>query len=362
MESKKSIWISGLILSIILYMSAVPVYAEEFPYIYKGIRPLGMGNAFITVADDENALFYNPAGLNDVEGFGGVEILNPVIEFSQAGLDAYNDFKDINSNDVTEVSDLLRGYIGKRFSLRSSLFPNVIFHNFGIGALGQLSISGEVRNPSWPEVNVNGRGDIGGIVAGAYGLWDKKIQTGVALKFIQRQIYQKTYYATDIAGSDFDPAKDFSDLKKTGTGFSGDVGIKVNVPWPLMPSIGLVLQNVGDLDLGDAGTISQQLNGGVSIHPDLWILRNTLALDVIDITKEVDGEDDFYKRVHMGVEIKLPRVLSLRIGANQGYPSFGATVDIWIIKLAYAYYKEEVGVVAGQKDDARHVGQITVGF
>lgn len=337
-------------------------YAEEFPSLYRGIRPLGMGNAFITVADDENTLFYNPAGLNDVQGLGGVEILNPLIEFSQVGLDAYHDFKDTNSGNVTEVTGLLGNYIGEQFSLRTSLYPSIIFHNFGIGALGQVSFSGEVRNRVNPQVNVDGKVDVGGVVGIAYGFREKKVQVGVALKFVQRQRFQKTYYATDIADTNFDPSNDFSKEKKTGTGLSGDAGVKINPEWPLRPSIGIVLQNIGDLNLDEAGKIPQQLNAGISIHPDLWIFKNTLALDVVDLTKNVEGENDFYKRVHMGAEIKLPYILSLRVGANQGYPSFGATIDLWIIKLAYAYYKEELGTVAGQKDDARHVGQIVIGF
>ena len=323
MDNKKNIWIAGVVVSLALFVTICHAHAAEFPSLYRGIRPLGMGNAFITVADDENTLFYNPAGLNDVQGFGGIEILNPLIEFSQVGLDAYNDFKDINSDNVTEVTDLLGNYIGERFSLRTSLYPNIIFHNFGIGALGQVSFSGEVRNRVNPQVIIDGKADVGGVVGVAYGFREKKVQVGVGLKFVQRQSFQKTYYATDIANENFDPSNDFSDEKETGTGFSGDLGVKVNPEWPLRPSIGLVLQNIGglNLDKDDADEIPQQLNAGISIHPDLWIFKNTLALDVVDLTKNVEGEDDFYKRVHMGAEIKLPYVLSLRVGANQGYSS-----------------------------------------
>src|SRR4030067_3310981 len=203
MQYPKKRYIYPFVLLMALYGGISPSYAEEFPSLYRGIRPLGMGNAFITVADDENPLFYNPAGLNDVQGLGGVEILNPLIEFSQVGLDAYNDFKDIDSDNVTEVTDLLGDYIGERFSLRTSFFPSIIFHNFGIGALGQVSFSGEVRNRVNPQVIVDGKADVGGVAGIAYGFLEKKVQVGVALKFIQRQRFQKTYYATDIADTNF---------------------------------------------------------------------------------------------------------------------------------------------------------------
>ncbi|MFQ5795536.1 MAG: hypothetical protein ACE5JP_10870 [Candidatus Bipolaricaulia bacterium] len=38
--------------------------------IGMGARPLGMGGAFVAVVDDESALFYNPAGLGDLESIG----------------------------------------------------------------------------------------------------------------------------------------------------------------------------------------------------------------------------------------------------------------------------------------------------
>lgn len=39
------------------------LYAQEYDMIYRGPRPMGMGGAFTAVSDDENAIFYNPAGL-----------------------------------------------------------------------------------------------------------------------------------------------------------------------------------------------------------------------------------------------------------------------------------------------------------
>ena len=36
---------------------------HEFRWTHFGPRPLAMGNAYTAVADDHNALFYNPAGL-----------------------------------------------------------------------------------------------------------------------------------------------------------------------------------------------------------------------------------------------------------------------------------------------------------
>ena len=52
--------LAGVILALVLMV--VPAYAE-FNDIITGARPAGMGNAYVALADDVNALYWNPAGL-----------------------------------------------------------------------------------------------------------------------------------------------------------------------------------------------------------------------------------------------------------------------------------------------------------
>lgn len=336
------------------------LYAAELPTLYRGIRPLGMGGAFITLSDDENAMFYNPAGLNDVEGFGGFELLNPLVEISKDSIDLYKDLQDIDSDDTAQVTDLLNRFIGQHQHLRTSLFPNLIFHNFGIGALGQATLDAEIRNRANPIVITDAKVDVGLLASVAYGLFDKKLQIGATGKFIQRRGILKTFTAVDIASENFDPLEDVDESKND---FAFDLGAKINIDIPVIkPSFGVVLQNITDLDFDQLGKLPQQLNIGLSINPDFWIIKSTLALEIDDITKELDTDDDIYKRVHIGAEVRFPTILAVRAGFNQGYWTAGVTLDVWILKIAYATYAEEVGAVAGQRDDRRHVAQVVLGF
>ena len=59
-----------ILLSTVLALALViPGSSEEYSYVASifelgmGVRALAMGGAFIGLADDGNALFYNPAGL-----------------------------------------------------------------------------------------------------------------------------------------------------------------------------------------------------------------------------------------------------------------------------------------------------------
>lgn len=345
---------------LILFSSVRPLFAGELPTLHRGIRPLGMGGAFITLSDDENAMFSNPAGLNDVEGFGGAEIINPMVEVSESSLDLYKDLADIDQDNTSEVTDLLNRFIGEHQHLRTSLFPNVVFHNFGIGVLGQASLDAEIRNRANPVVNIDAKVDIGLLVSGAYAFYDKALQVGVTGKYIQRRGIVKPFTAVDIASDNFDPLADVDESKND---IAFDLGAKVNLDMPVIkPTFAIVLQNITDLDFDQLGILPQQLNVGVSINPDLWILHTTFALEVDDITKEAGTDDDMYKRVHLGAELRFPAILAVRAGFNQGYWTAGATVDFWLLKLSYATYAEEVGAFAGQRDDRRHVAQIVLGF
>ena len=53
-----------------------------------------MGNAYVAVADDYNALFYNPAGLARLEEWDG-EFLNPTLEIGKSTVDFINELLEL---------------------------------------------------------------------------------------------------------------------------------------------------------------------------------------------------------------------------------------------------------------------------
>jgi hypothetical protein len=324
-----------------------------------------MGGAFTAVADDENAIFYNPAGLNSIQGFQQVEILNPVAEFSQKTWDFYSDLDDAldaptQSERDQKTADVLNRYIGEHLHMRTSVFPNVVFHNFGVGVLGQAVFDGEVHNPLGSSfLQVRGGYDLALLVSGAYGVFGQYLQIGVTGKVVRRSLLDKVYTANEIVSQN---GISLSDDLENGVGIGGDIGGILRLPVLFTPAIGITVQNVGDIDLDKAGKVPQQLNAGIALKPPFPLGQLVLAADVVDVGRETGSDDDLYKRVHMGAEYTPFGMLSLRAGLNQGYPTFGATLDLWLLKIAGAYYVEEIGAFAGQRDDQRVVVQASMGF
>jgi len=77
----------GFMTMISFSAKAETLVSRSTPRMMQGVRPLGMGGAFVAVAGtDENALFYNPAAINDFPQEFHFQFLLPTAEFSYKSL------------------------------------------------------------------------------------------------------------------------------------------------------------------------------------------------------------------------------------------------------------------------------------
>ena len=74
------------------------------------------------------------------------------------------------------------------------------------------------------------------------------------------------------------------------------------------------------------------------------------------------SDQSFGKRVNIGAEVVFFERLFLRTGLHQGYWTAGIGMNIWILRINYAYYTEELGAYAGQFADKRHVLEVVLGW
>ena len=91
-EMKKlSLKVLMLALGILIPFSvfAVADTTGEPQAFIRGVRPLGMGGAFTAISDDQNAFFYNPAGLTQRTG-SQITILELPVSISEDVLNFYN--------------------------------------------------------------------------------------------------------------------------------------------------------------------------------------------------------------------------------------------------------------------------------
>lgn len=342
------------------------VSAESYKGLHRGVRPLGMGGAFTAVANDHNSIFYNPAGLAQANSFG-FGLLNPFVSVSENTIDLIKDYGDIDTDNTVEVTELMRNYIGENNNLKIMLNPYTGFNvkDFGvmISIIGQSDTDISIHNPVWPEARIRSTADYGAIIgAGTAIPLVKGLKVGAAIKFIERESLDQVYTALDIANSD-----DFADLieddTESGTGVSMDIGVIYSISDIPFTDLDIAFAglNIPEMDFGDAAESKTQYNVGVAFKQKFGILQLTEAVDYMDITDNLTDDDSLEKKLHLGIEAKLP-IISLRAGLNQGYYTLGTTLNFGVIRFDVASFGEEVGVYGGQKEDRQLAAQISIGW
>lgn len=350
-----------LLLSIFMVISSGIAFGSEYPYIYKGLRPMGMGGAFTAVSDDANALFSNPAGLARIQDTRA-SIFPLEVEVSKNTLDIYRDARDVDFDNEEETADFLREYVGEMSHLGVSLFPSFSMPRFAFGLIGTARTDLEVRDLQYPRVDAHAVNDFGAALGYAQPLLDGTLSIGADLKYIRRQSLNREYTVLDITTGDFsDKVRD--DLVD-GSGVLADVGVMVSLEKLGLENvrIGLTANNLIGNDLGDAEDLEDHVDIGFAVDQELWITKAVFAVDYVDIFSQIDEDDDFAKRIRLGVEFKFPKVLSVRAGIYQGYFTSGLSLDAKFAQLDFLTYAEEIGAYAGQRADRRYDLRFVLGF
>jgi hypothetical protein len=339
---------------------AATAHGGAAPPELPGTRPLGMGNAFVAVADDRNALYYNPAGLGRLNGThvaglgvrGAVDDeLVAVLQFVRDHQDQFASFDSVD----TQFLDELAKYDDRWVAADANAYVDVTRRGFGIGGFGTARAQVKVdRGVYEPRVTESAVSDLVGVVGGAMPLGRLDLSVGGTLKAIWRRESLRVITAREAADFDFNQIAD--DLQGADPGFSMDLGAL----WTKSPawSAGAVLRD-------GAGWI-----GGRRIHSALdvgsaWrplrresgLLRGLLFAADLD---DVGGGSAFGKQVCLGAEASLP-LLAVRGGAHQGYATVGASLALPGLRLDYAYWGRELGGIPGAEAQFLHTLELRIG-
>lgn len=350
-----------LICTMLMLITSGIVFGAEYPYIYKGPRPMGMGGAFVAVSDDANALFSNPAGLASIKKIRA-SILPLEMEVGKNALDIYTDSKNVDFDNETETAQYLRDHIGDRSHVGINLFPYYSMPRFAIGLIGTARADLEVIDRQYPKVVSHVVNDTGVGAGYAHPFLDGDLSVGASLKYINRQSLNKEYTVLDITSDDLEE-KIRDDLDK-GSGVLADIGVMYSlVDLGLANArVGACANNLIGSKLGDAEDLDSHVDIGFAVDSDLWITKATFAVDYVDLFSQLGTDNDLPKRVRLGVECRLPLFLTVRAGLYQGYYTAGVNLDARFVQLDALTYAEEIGAYAGQRADRRYALRFTMGF
>ncbi|MBP9707273.1 MAG: hypothetical protein KBD78_06480 [Oligoflexales bacterium] len=338
---------------------------DLIPLEYKSGKMLGRGHSGLSTADEEDAIFYNPAGLAQGKGiYKKTVLLSPMLEFSS---DTRDLIREVAVEEKTDV-ETLRKHIGQPQHLGISNFSGVIFRRAAIGLFGNGQ--SDILISKSPEAGGLEQVDAGADIMGglsfslADSFFHKNLYFGITSKYLYRG---EAGIHADLAEYDELQKIDPADSLGMGNGFGLDYGMMWRGEGRVQKNFGLTVKNIGQTAIDPiddasnaAGPIEQTINIGTSFVTAAYLSQIEFHFDIWDLTSAYT--DNFYLKTHLGAELNLKKFIGLSAGLNQGYPTVGMFFDVYFLRLDLGAYTEEVGDNAGTRPDKRFYFRLAGGF
>ena len=414
-----------IVISSLILLTAVVSFVAKVP-THHSIRAEGMGNAHVAVVDDKEAIYYNYAGLSQINRLGNYDkrpeqgyyprnfLGDMRLNLGGAGpfetyFSTYNVAKDLqvmyqNASNVAllyglptnsvlmdtlsthpELVHKINNYDHKYLSMKIKMDAEMAFHGFG----GAVWVDGRV-NPYLdggiilPVLAIDTM-VIDGVVQGgvAYGFTDK-LSVGIGAKAAKREKVEMI--TVDIMNYDAlqDTLEDrYHDATDNIFDFNSiSMGIDLGVLYQLTREfrVGASLNDIYFKELaGDK--ITPNLTMGFNYSPRFFNKNTGFARKfnfAMDYANALYSENNYkpFSHLNFGLEVEQTllawpgynneiRALAVRLagGFKGGYPSAGLGLEILrFLTLEFATWAEELGYYTGQDEERIYMGQISLGF
>lgn len=393
-------------------LASTQTFALEVPESFHAVRPMGMGGAFTAVANDENAVWSNPAGISRIRKHrsrSAVSLFkfpNVIAGINTSGSDFYDSVTSVDEAEIaTSISANADKLADKPFWAMAAAFPMIMF-DFSrqlasvIGGYSHTTLKATVDQDTPLEAQTEVISDVGGVLSFAATNWTNRFSVGFQVRPVSRYAFEDTVDTTVMA----DPTL-FQDALKEGANKSQAVAVDAGVLFTLadywFPTIGISVMNAptgcqtdylnpfsqkretvcGTVFSGDfanpqaVSTIDPtDIRMGVSILPRLTrkiALRLSVGIHQYHVASgDLNyglSEIPIQKRIHGGLELVtgnplLPSPISLSVGMSQGYYTMGASIRLSILSLDFASFGRDISTTDTPYEDRRVMGGFSLDF
>ncbi|WP_141735331.1 conjugal transfer protein TraF [Oligoflexus tunisiensis] len=342
------------------------LYAEnlEFHRIYRSPYYLGRGDTGVATADFQEAIFYNPAGLAQGKGlYKETVLISPSLQVSTKTKDLVRQVLLQEDNDP----DTLRGYLGRNLHLGFSNFTGIVFRRAAVGVL--VSSDTNVMLAKSPDergletLHADAVANRVAVFSAAEGFFNQKLLVGVTGKYIMRNEASVDVGVLDSSNISDQLNSNDAEISRNGVGV--DIGLMYDPgksPW----RFGLHVENAGTTKLAaaESGVSSRRLPQIVTFGTAFDLTTRMSSMLIQADFRDVGGavEKDVFKRLHLGSELQFARIFGFMGGLNQGYPTAGLFLNLYVMRFDIGAYTEEVGSSAGVRPDQRLFFRLKAGF
>jgi hypothetical protein len=364
-------------------VSAIADQSEYLHQPYISARVQGMGGAFVGLADDYNALFFNPAGLARLESgeinldlqIGGTPtILNLSSDIGSAG------------SDPQKLQTALANYYGSHFSATTGLGGTWVRPHWGVSLLPvNLTVEADIHGVGGATAGVQAYQDTLLQFGYAWNITeDRRFSFGIAPKAVYRAYFEKALSILDFSSSTqlFRPQD-----AEEGITVDADAGFLYTVDVPsggffkflqyAKPQFGFAVRNIADegflqnYHLYGAQTsrnVDSKLERRFDVGskwelPEFWVFKPRFLLDFRDMGTRYAN---FKKTSHVGGELLWKAFGWLkggyRLGLSEGYVTAGVSAQLWIFLLDVATYSDDIGTSSAPKESRNYMVRLNADF
>jgi hypothetical protein len=370
---------------LLMILACQSIMAAEVRRTHRYIRSIAMGDAFTAVADSEETIAHNPAGLlhKNVEWSVNLPFLG--VGFNDIVKNWNNAETERDFSDTSTLEDLP----GKRIYTETqiSLMPSLYIPNKGIYTGFDADIWLEIIFP--PQVIIP-TVSIDAVVQGTYDyamafeIWGLNI--GANLKYVNRKgivadldlISISAYLEDeDIQGLIDEYAADQPEPKLVL-----DLGLlyRFDHPWNFrigLSSLDMLGMDLGEdrdisyggVDYGSAGEVEQLNSVGFAFTKEIDELFLTGSIDYHDYTYSYFPNNSLIRRVALGFEAAYginadsSHIAAVQLGLRElKYPSFGLMFKIGVLEFNTVRWTENYGTEKTEILDTRYMFLISFAF
>ncbi len=381
--------------------------AQEIPEHFYPTRPYGMGGAFTAVANDENSLWTNPAGIARVrkarsrKAVDLVKVPNLVIGANKNGKAFYQGMQQ-SSSSVDTVAEQAGESTDQPFWGMTSIAPAIMFQ------AGDVPLAAAAFSHTVVKAQPTGSGladtsilsDLGGLITFGATNASNRFNAAVQVRSIGRYAYEETIPYSTLADKGALQSA-FKDGSNRSVGLAVDAGMLWTMADFWFPTLGISVLNAplgckedylnpfskiretvcgtvftGKFSNPDAiSTVDPtDLRIGVAISPRLSRdLGLRVAVDLHHIAFASGGnnyglsEIPIGKKLHAGIELfsgnpLLPSPFSVSIGASQGFYTAGVSTRLGFLSLDFTSFGRDISATDSPKEDRRYLASISADF
>lgn len=329
------------------HVGAAEIHQGQWTHF--GTRPLGMGNAFVAVVDDYNALFYNPAGLIRIDRVTW-EVLHIAFDVSKNTADVARSFaEDAGEVDTAKVLDVFERESGKPHYAAFILTPYLIGPNWGSAIGAEFSFGFTSHETVMVDTQI--RSSVIWPLSYAMSLFDGEFALGYTVKGVFETVIDQKVGIDSISIFTSSQKKNFSDLAEGGLGPGFDFGVLFAPKQVLGASFGLSITDIGGTKLRriDKRTKTPRVrlpSVNMGLSAKLGLPSSQYLLFAID-THSINQPSHYSQKLNFGVEYALSPSLRFQGGVKAGYLSAGIQIDVRLLKLRICSYAMDHAPVSG---------------